>query len=124
MTDPAEGTGGCAICMPASADAAWAARRSLAHASVLLDESHFIVNILGCPACGQRFLSVFTEEVDWVDGDDSQYWTLLPINLAEAVDLARRGGEQAAGAVHSLAQGRRCLQRSHPKGEEARTFWR
>lgn len=124
MTDSAEGTGGCEICMPASADAAWEARRSLDQASELLDDSHLIVRILGCSACGQRFLSVFTEEIDWVDGDDPQYWTLLPISLAEAVDLARRGGEHAAGAVHSLALGRRCLQRSHPKGEEARTYWR
>jgi hypothetical protein len=110
--------------MPASAEKAWEARGSLDHAAELLDDSHLIVRILGCPACGQRFLSVFTEEVDWVDSDDSQYWSPLPITLVEAVDLAQRGGEQAALAVNSLAPGRRCLQRSYPKGGEARVYWR
>ena len=35
--------------------------------------------ILGCARCSQGFVSVFTKTIDWEDGDDPQFWTLLPI---------------------------------------------
>ena len=57
---------GCERCWPSEADAAWEARRKLACAVELVDESHFHVMILACPSCEQRFLSVFTETIDWV----------------------------------------------------------
>ncbi len=81
---------GCGRCCPPSADAAWEARRSLTHVVKLIDDLHFHVMILACPGCNQRFLSVFTEMVDWAEGDDSQYWTLLPITGAEAADLVQQ----------------------------------
>jgi hypothetical protein len=47
--------------------------------------------ILACPRWAQRFLSVFTETINWEDGDDPQYWTLLPLTGAETADLVREG---------------------------------
>src|SRR5690554_2246946 len=38
----------------------------------LAHDDHFRVALRRCNACGQRFLSVFTELIDWNDGDDSQ----------------------------------------------------
>lgn len=61
---------GCKRCWPPSAGAAWKARGALTHVAELIDESHFHVMILACPRCTQRFVSVFTETVDWADGDD------------------------------------------------------
>ena len=49
------------------------ARRALKHEHTLIDESHFSISILRCPECSQRFVSIFTELIDWEDGDDSQY---------------------------------------------------
>ena len=63
--------------------------RSL-HVADLIDESHFHVMILACPSCAQRFVSMFTETIDWVNGDDPQDSTLLPVTEAEEADLVRR----------------------------------
>jgi hypothetical protein len=89
----------------------------------LIDESHFHVMILECPRCSQRFLSVFTETIDWEDGDDSQYWTLLPLTEAEAAGMVNRGESLEESEIERLGPGRRCLRRSHPKGERAALSW-
>src|SRR5688500_15997153 len=92
---------GCTRCWPASADDAWAARKTTPCEAELIDESHLHVMILACPACEQRFASVFTETVDWVDGEDPQYWVVLPITAAEAADLAERRASLTEGDVRS-----------------------
>ena len=63
---------GCERCWPPIADAAWEARGGLTHVAELIDDSHFHVMILACPCCTQRFVSIFTETIDWEDGDDPQ----------------------------------------------------
>ena len=84
-----------------------------------IDESHFHVMIQFCRNCSQRFVSVFTETVDWVDGDDPQYWTVLPITTEEAAQLVERRASLTEGEVRALGSGRRCLQRDYPKGERS-----
>ncbi|MGZ6143595.1 MAG: hypothetical protein ACXWLM_09655 [Myxococcales bacterium] len=114
---------GCELCFPGSADAAWAARSSLERAAELVDESHFIVAILACPACGQRFLSVFTETVDWADGDDPQHWTMFPIAAGESEALIRRGASLDEAALATLAHGRKSLHFDCPKGGPKRAWF-
>lgn len=114
---------GCERCWPDSAEAAWAARRGLTLESDLIDESHFHVMILACPACSQRFVSVFTERIDWVDGDDPQYWTLLPLTSEEASGLVRQGDSLTEAALNELGRGRKSLRQDHPKGEPSRSYW-
>jgi hypothetical protein len=121
-TDSGE-TFGCERCWPSSADAAWRSRQTLTCEADLIDESHFHAMILACPECAQRFVSVFTETIDWADGDDPQYWVVLPITEAETADLARRRGSPTESKLHSLGPGRRCLRRDHPKGEAPSCFW-
>ncbi|MFN7923689.1 MAG: hypothetical protein U0Q16_26540 [Bryobacteraceae bacterium] len=112
---------GCDRCWPADAAAAWEARRGLSTVAELVDESHLHVMLLRCDACGQRFLSVFTEIVDWADGEDSQYWKLLPLTAAEAEALQRESLNLAR--LEAVGSDRRCLRRDWPKGEEARAWW-
>jgi hypothetical protein len=114
---------GCERCWPSAADAAWAARASLTHVQELIDESHFHVMILACPHCTQRFVSIFTEMIDWKDGDDPQYWTLLPITETEAVDLIQHQDSLTEPRLDGLGSDRRCLQRDRPKGEAERIYW-
>lgn len=87
-----------------------------------IDESHFHVMIRACPSCGQRFVSVFTETIDWADGDDPQYWTMAPLTDAEADDLIKRGESLDEETLNALPA-RRCLSRDSPKGSPTRTFW-
>ena len=114
---------GCQLCWPSTADAAWEARRSLACEAELIDESHFHVIILTCPNCNQRFLSVFTETIDWADGEDPQSWSLLPITDQEVADLVVRQGATTEAEINALGPERRCLRRDYPKDRAALSFW-
>src|SRR4029079_8169869 len=115
---------GCAHCWPGDANAAWAARNSLNHGEELIDESHFHVMILACAQCNQRFLSVFTETIDWTEGDDPQYWTLLPITEPEFSRLIQQGNSVSEAQLNALGRGRRCLQRDLPKALPEQVLWR
>lgn len=114
---------GCERCWPADAHAAWEARGGLTHLEELIDESHFHVMILICPRCAQRYVSVFTELIDWKDGEDPQYWTLMPITDAEAESLSRQGTSLDEMSLNALGRARRGLRRDHPKAEPPRVFW-
>ena len=119
---PGEGFG-CERCWPPAMDAAWEARGALTKVAELIDESHFHVMILACPRCTQRFVSIFTETVDWEDGEDPQYWTLLPITGAEADDLIQQRDSLTETKLDALGPGRRSLRRDHPKAAARRIFW-
>jgi hypothetical protein len=58
------------------------------------------------------------------DGEDPQYGTLLPITTAEASDLIQQGSSLTEATLNALGRDRKCLQQDHPKGEEARSYWR
>ena len=73
---------GCPKCLPDSPDEAWEAGLNLQRRHALIDDSHFHVLIASCPSCGQPFLWVFSELIDWQSGDDSQGWTLMPLTWA------------------------------------------
>ncbi|MFJ3791447.1 hypothetical protein [Kitasatospora sp. NPDC090091] len=67
-------------------------------------------------------MSVFTEYVDWVAGQDAQYRTVLPITDAEADDLT--AGRLSLDRVGALGHGRRHLQSDWPSGAEVPSvYW-
>lgn len=105
------------------AGAAWEARKSLNRWAELIDEPHFHVMVLTCSECAQRFVSVFTEMIDWKDGDDPQYWTLMPIIDAEYASLSLEGGNLTEAKLEALGNGRRCLRHDHPKGTDPYSYW-
>ena len=114
---------GCQRCWPADARAAWEARAGLTRLKELIDESHFIVATLVCPSCDQRYVSIFTELIDWQDGEDSQYWTLMPVTNAEAEDLIQQETSLNEERLNALGPERRCLRRDHPKTGSPQEFW-
>jgi len=114
---------GCEECWPRSAEAAWEATRKLSFEAELIDESHFHVVIRSCSLCSQRFISVFTETIDWADGEDPQSWTVLPITPREASELKGHGGSLTEDAINSLPYTRRSLRRDFPKNEAPRAAW-
>ena len=119
-----EGIDGCAICWPQDPAAAWEARASLALVKELLDESHDRITVRACPVCSQHFLSIFQESVDWTDGDDPQYWQLMPLRLSETVALSIVPGSELAAALARLPHGRATLHRDAPKGAPVTVYWR
>jgi len=69
---------------------------------------------VACRTCGQRFLSEFTEEVDWIDGEDPQAWSLVPVSDAEAAALPAPGADPAGFTIGDLPA-RRFLRVEHPR---------
>src|SRR5262245_17487855 len=122
-TRQSEDSFGCERCWPSAADAAWEARSQLRREVELIDESHFHVMILVCPECSQPFVSVFTEEIDWVEGEDPQSWTLLPTTPQEVAYLRQFGTALTEATLNALGKGRRSLRRDHPKEGDPRCFW-
>jgi hypothetical protein len=114
---------GCGQCWPSDADAAWKARASLEKVDDLIDESHFHVMILACNQCAQRYISVFTETIDWIDGEDPQYWTVLPITLPEADALVEQRSRLSEEKLNLLGPARRCLRRDHPAAQPPMLYW-
>jgi hypothetical protein len=113
---------GCPTCLPPDANRAWDAVKILAQQSRPVDESHFTVVIRACPECSQHFVSVFSETVDWTDGEDPQLWSVLPISAAEMEQLLN-AGSGIESRLAELAPHRRSLCHDHPKGKTARNFW-
>jgi hypothetical protein len=121
---PVHGSGedhGCERCWRLEAVVAWEARQSLEKVADLVDESHFRVMIHSCPYCRQNFLAVFTELVDWADGEDPQYWTVVPIETGEVAVLTDPAGLLSEADLETMARYRRCLRRDYPKGASAPT---
>jgi hypothetical protein len=116
-------TFGCARCYSCPPLDAWVHRREQRLVARPVDESHFSISVLACPQCDQRFVSVFTEEIDWVDGDDPQRWLTVPITGDEAAALIATGASVSAAAVERLAAGRRYLDADFPKGAPTRIAW-
>ncbi|MGH7132509.1 MAG: hypothetical protein ACREJO_11240 [Phycisphaerales bacterium] len=100
------------------------ALRKAAATDTLVDESHFRVTIRRCPLCGQHFLHIFCERVDWADGDDPQAWITAPITEGETHTL--RATNIAADEdylLRALPGTRRFLHRDAPKGSPETLVW-
>ncbi len=113
---------GCERCWPSEAQAAWAATHDLEQEFQIIDESHFRVTVLKCSYCSQQFLSVFTETIDWEDGEDPMYWTAMPIFAVEAVCLVQ-GNPVYENTLKSIGPERRSLRHDFPKGGPKTTYW-
>jgi hypothetical protein len=118
-------TFGCAACYGEDPEAAWRHHvGDFEHDVYLADDSHFIVAIRHCRLCSQRYVSIFTEFVDWHGGQDAQYTTIVPITEDEAAVLTERGEHQDLEALGALGQGRRYLVSHWPShAREKRIHW-
>jgi len=123
METPTENIG-CTICWPNHAEAAWEARRTLKQTIELIDESHFHVKITHCQTCPQHFLSVFTEFLDWADGEDPQYWSVVPLTEDEKNSLVALAPSIKESDISNIVKSRRCLQRDYPKEAEPKIYWK
>lgn len=114
---------GCTICHPAGTDEAWEAFGKTEIDTRLIDESHFIVLLRKCVSCRQRFVSVFTETIDWELGEDPCFRTVLPITEEEATLLKSADIQNVESLLYSLDSNRQSLCRDWPRDGEAKNFW-
>jgi len=108
---------GCEQCWPDSAVAAWTAIQKTDRGDDLIEESHCHAMFRACRACSQTFVSVFTEKIDWAEGDDPQHWAVLPVT-ADEISFAVN-----PKSVHGFQPDRRSLQVDTPKGGGIDIFW-
>jgi hypothetical protein len=114
---------GCDQCFRCSAEQAAQARQNFVGIAALVDESHFIVSIRACPHCGQHFVSLVTELIDWAQGDDAQYSSLLPLTEEESQELILQGEQLNPRRLEELGRERRFLQIDFPTGKPKRVAW-
>lgn len=113
------------ICLGDDSLAAREAIRKAEHIVMLVEESHFGVSILRCVRCGQHFLSLFCERVDWADSDDPQTTVAVPVSEDEVQRL--RTANVAANEnviLEIVANERRFLYHDMPKGEPETLAWK
>ena len=114
---------GCINCWPSDAELAWDKNKQLPNSIDLIDESHLHVLIRNCQKCQQHFLAVFTEMVDWADGEDPQHWLIVPLKEEEAESLLPKGQPLTEVKLQAFTLQRRCLHRDYPKGAEPSIYW-
>jgi hypothetical protein len=51
------------------------------------DDSHLMRRLYRCRKCGQLYFYEFYEEIDWAEGNDPQYCTLIPVEDGESAEL-------------------------------------
>ncbi len=115
---------GCEECFGASAEAFWASwPKKFNQIARLVDDPHDIIRIVSCSKCGQRYVAVTTEFIDWQDGEDSIYRSILPVTVEEAERLLAQGENVDVRLIESLGRERRHLRTSWPKGGEQSVYW-
>jgi hypothetical protein len=120
---PTDSAFGCQACFQGDAETTWKAMRNFPVVERLIGESHFSVTVLACPECGQRCIRIFTETVDWADGQDPQYWSVVPLTVQESEELIGQGEHVDRHLVEAMGSDRRYLQVDYPKGRDLRAFW-
>jgi hypothetical protein len=50
------------------------------------DKSHLLRYLLKCRECGQLYFYEWYEEIDWVDGNDPQYSTYIPVESGAEIE--------------------------------------
>ena len=113
------------ICLGDDSAAALEAIRKTKHIAELVDESHFGVSILRCVQCGQHFLSLFCERVDWADSDDPQTRVAVPISEDEVQRLQTANIAADENVIlEIIANERRFLYHDMPKGAPETLAWK
>ena len=115
---------GCEECYANDASDAWDAFKNTEIITSLIDESHFSIRIRKCLACHQHYLSVFTETIDWKDGEDPQLWSVVPTQSDEIAELSDKNEHDIVELVRNFYPMRKSLCLDWPKGTDKKIFWR
>ncbi|CAM4205033.1 hypothetical protein KIPE111705_44995 [Kibdelosporangium persicum] len=88
----------------------------------IVSDSHFIVSLRRCPECGQQFVTIFTEFVDWRGGDDAQYFDIVPVTPVEAKYIV--DAKDLVEDLGALGHRRRHVSKDWPTGGTKRITWK
>lgn len=120
MTDR---TWGCAKCWEGEAESAVEKLNSLPGHALLLDESHLIIGTRRCADCGQRFVTIFTETIDWADGEDPQHRSYVPVSESELAQVTQADESAKYNLLLEMGRGRGTLEWDNPKSGIKKMHW-
>lgn len=81
------------------------------------EDSHFSRRLVKCKQCEQLYIKEFYEKIDWVDGEDSQYVTYIPVKNAEEAETISKVGLWEFQTFSPR------INRDWPKGKPRRIYW-
>jgi hypothetical protein len=61
-------------------------RTALDSVETLADESHLTKTLYRCKTCGQLYVDIWYELIDWNDGDDQSYELYVPVAGQPEID--------------------------------------
>ena|ERR1035437_5077314 len=120
---PKPRTFGCGDCFQGDAAVVWK-RRPFKNLAALVDDSHFGIDVMICPACDQHCVKVFMEFVDWANSDDAQCWVVVPLTHAESVEIIALGDKVRPEDIHRVSANRNYLLADFPSGGGSKIEWR
>lgn len=100
---------GCSRCLLATAPLAWATVTGEA-THTFIREVHFTMHATRCE-CGQPFVVVFTERVDFHGGEDTQVELAVSVS-GDELDQLEAACDELEATLTRLVQGRRFLVKS------------
>lgn len=118
-----ESNRGCEKCWGGDAQSAVPKLNSLPHGGLLVDDLHLIIGKRSCADCGQLFVTVFTETIDWVDGEDPQHRSYMPVSGAELAEVAKLDESDMHSALLEIGRSRRTLEWDNPKSGIKKMHW-
>src|SRR5262245_36764531 len=111
---------GCRRCYGEDADAVWDYyEEGLEVERELVGDSHFIVQLRRCAECGQQFVWIFGEAVDWDGGEDAQRREIVPLRGGEAESVDKLD----YSAIAALGRERRYLETDWPTAGPPTAQW-
>jgi hypothetical protein len=81
------------------------------------EDSHFSRRLVKCKDCGQLYLKEFYEEIDWIDGEDPQYSTFIPVRNEEEAEIISKVNLFEFQTFYPS------LKSDYPKEGPKRTYW-
>jgi hypothetical protein len=81
------------------------------------EDSHFSRRLIKCKECNQLYVREFYEEIDWIDGEDPQYMTYIPVRNEKEAELI------AGVDLYEFQTFSPRINRDWPKGAERKTYW-
>jgi hypothetical protein len=90
----------------------------------IFSENHEGAALRECPKCGQQFVTIFTEVINWAAGGDDQFYDVVPVTPDEAAEIVRAGSDISMAHLNGLGKQRRHLEDIKRCGQERQILWR
>jgi chorismate-pyruvate lyase len=114
---------GCATCWPDDALTASTWTPAGNAAETLVDDSHFMVHLAQCDLCGQRYVSIFCETIDWAHGNDPQTSIRFAVTDQHAGELRTCDDRSIGRALARIGSTTRRIEAWWPSNGSTSPHW-